>query len=189
MTIDIPKQIRGTKVIVRKVETLIPHARNARTHNDAQVALIAGSIREFGFASPVITDGDNGILAGHGRVLAARKLGLEEVPTIDLAHLSEAQKKAFLLADNRIGEKGGGTDDEMLASLLGELKIDEGFDLSILGYDEGDIRRLLHEDDPHPAPPDDFASFDEGINTEHQCPSCGYRWSGGTGAKPAQDDE
>ena len=79
----------------RPLASLIPYARNARTHSEAQVALIAGSIREYGFTNPVLVDGDNGIIAGHGRVLAARKLGLASVPVIELAHLSETQRKAL----------------------------------------------------------------------------------------------
>ena len=91
----------------RPIASLIPYARNARTHSEAQVALIAGSIREFGFTNPVLVDGENGIIAGHGRVLAARKLGLASVPVIELGHLSEAQKRAYILADNRLAEQAG----------------------------------------------------------------------------------
>src|SRR5258707_8858943 len=82
--------------------SLIPYARNARTHSEAQVAQIAASIREFGFTNPVLTDGERGVIAGHGRLLAARKLGMAEVPCIELAHLSPAQKRAYVLADNRL---------------------------------------------------------------------------------------
>ncbi|MFC4669420.1 ParB/Srx family N-terminal domain-containing protein, partial [Seohaeicola nanhaiensis] len=99
---------------------LIPYANNARTHSEAQVAQIAGSIREFGFNNPVLVDGENGIIAGHGRVLAARKLGLAEVPVIELAHLSEAQKRAYILADNRLAEAAG-WDRDLLALELGDL--------------------------------------------------------------------
>jgi ParB-like chromosome segregation protein Spo0J len=86
----------------RLVEALIPYARNARTHLEAQVALTAGSIREYGFTNPVLVVGENGIIAGHGRIMAARKLGLAQVPVIELAHLSETQKRAYILACNRI---------------------------------------------------------------------------------------
>src|ERR687896_1147258 len=91
----------------RPLGELIPYARNPRTHSDAQVAQIAGSIREFGWTNPVLVDGANGIIAGHGRVMAARKLGLTRVPVIELAHLSEAQKKALILADNKLAERAG----------------------------------------------------------------------------------
>ncbi|MFC4669432.1 ParB/Srx family N-terminal domain-containing protein, partial [Seohaeicola nanhaiensis] len=99
---------------------LIPYANNARTHSETQVAQIPGSIREFGFNNPVLVDGENGIIAGHGRVLAARKLGLAEVPVIELRHLSEAQKRAYILADNRLAEAAG-WDRDLLALELGDL--------------------------------------------------------------------
>ena len=102
----------------RPIAALIPYARNARTHSEAQVALIAGSIREYGFTNPVLVDGENGIIAGHGRVLAARKLGLASVPVIELAHLSESQKRAYVLADNRLAEQAG-WDSELLALEVG----------------------------------------------------------------------
>src|ERR1700710_1229309 len=85
----------------RPLDRLIPYARNARTHSDAQVAEIAASIREFGFTNPILVDGANGVIAGHGRLLAARKLGLGSVPVIELAGLSEPQKRAYVLADNK----------------------------------------------------------------------------------------
>ena len=91
----------------RPVEALIPYARNARTHSEAQVALIAGSIREFGFNNPVLVDDESGVIAGHGRLLAARQLGMTQVPVIELGHLSEAQRRAFILADNRLAEQAG----------------------------------------------------------------------------------
>ena len=91
----------------RPATALIPYARNARTHSDAQVAEIAASIREFGFTNPILVDGDNGIIAGHGRLLAARKLGLAEVPVIELAGLSEAQKRAYVIADNKLALNAG----------------------------------------------------------------------------------
>ena len=109
----------GARAIERRpVDALIPYAQNARTHSDAQVALIAGSIREFGFNNPVLVDGASGIIAGHGRVLAARKLGLAEVPVIELGHLSAAQKRAYILADNRLAEQAG-WDRELLGAGAG----------------------------------------------------------------------
>ena len=94
-------------ITYRPTGDLIPYARNARTHSEAQVALIPGSIREYGFTNPVLVDGENGIIAGHGRVLAARKLGMSQVPVIELAHLSEAQRRAYILADNRLALQAG----------------------------------------------------------------------------------
>ena len=116
-------------------DKLIPYARNAKKHDEAQVSLIAGSIRQFGFNNPILIAEDNGIVAGHGRVLAAMKLGMAEVPCIRLSHLDENQRRAYILADNRLAELGGGWDLDMLAAemdALGELNIDVGE----LGFDE-----------------------------------------------------
>jgi hypothetical protein len=117
--------------VTRRVTDLIPYARNARTHSDAQVAQIAASIKEFGFTNPVLTHG-NDILAGHGRVLAARKLGMATVPTIDLSHLTKTQARAYILADNQLSLNAG-WEAEMLALELAELNAD-GFDLDLLGF-------------------------------------------------------
>lgn len=123
------------------VADLVPFARNARTHSEAQVALIAGSIREFGFNNPVLVDADSGIIAGHGRVLAARKLGLERVPVIALSHLSEAQKRAYVLADNRLAEQAG-WDRELLGLELADLS-DLGIDLGDIGFEGAELDALL----------------------------------------------
>ena len=120
------------------VEKLIPYARNAKKHDAAQVSKLAGSIREFGFNNPVLIDAENGIIAGHGRVMAAQKLELKEVPCIRLGHLTENQRKAYILADNRLSEIGGGWDEEMLKAELESLGMDEtwmDFDM-VLGSSE-----------------------------------------------------
>ena len=132
----------------RPIASLIPYARNARTHSEAQVALIAGSIREYGFTNPVLVDGDNGIIAGHGRVLAARKLGLASVPVIELAHLSESQRRAYILADNRLAEAAG-WDKEMLALEAADLS-ELGVDLATLGFEAAEIDALLNAGAPDP---------------------------------------
>src|SRR3954469_7719969 len=123
------------------LDRLIPHARNARTHSEAQVAQIAGSIAEFGFVNPVLVGDDGVIVAGHGRVLAARKLGLTEAPVIALAHLSPTQRRALMIADNQITINAG-WNDEMLAAELATLR-NEDVDLGLLGFDEAEIDRLL----------------------------------------------
>jgi ParB-like chromosome segregation protein Spo0J len=125
--------MRELKIERRPVDALVPYVRNARTHSDAQVAQIAGSIREFGWTNPVLVDGQNGIIAGHGRILAARKLGLAEVPVIELADLSEAQRRAYVLADNKLAEAAG-WDDELLRLELGALT-EEGFDITLAGFE------------------------------------------------------
>jgi DNA modification methylase len=125
----------------RPLAGLIPYCNNARTHSDAQVAQIAASMVEYGWTNPVLVDGDNGVVAGHGRVLAARKLGLHEVPVIELAHLSPTQKRAYILADNRLALSAG-WDDEMLALELTALQ-DDDFDLSLTGFDPDELAELL----------------------------------------------
>jgi DNA modification methylase len=128
----------------RKVEALIPYARNPRTHNDEQVAKIAASIVEYGWTNPVLVDGDNGIIAGHGRLAAAHKLGLTEVPVIELAHLSPTQKRAYVISDNRLALDAG-WDDAMLALELAELS-EAGFDLALTGFEDAEIEALLVDD-------------------------------------------
>jgi DNA modification methylase len=123
-----------------RVADLIPYARNSRTHSAEQIGKIAASIREFGFLNPVIVDGANGIIAGHGRILAAQKLGLEDVPTIEASHLSEAQRRAYIIADNRLALDAG-WDDEMLRVELQDLQA-TGFDLALTGFDLSEIAAL-----------------------------------------------
>ena len=133
--------------------SLIPYARNARTHSPAQVDKIAASIHEFGFLNPIITDGQNGILAGHGRVMAAQKLGLDTLPTIDAAHLTEAQRRAYVLADNRTALDAG-WDNDLLKIELQDLEA-EGFDLSLTGFDIGEIAALTLDETEGLTDPDD----------------------------------
>ena len=125
------------------VADLIPYARNARTHSDAQVAQIAASIREFGFTNPILVDAERGVIAGHGRLLAARKLGMTEVPTLELGHLTPAQRRAYVLADNRLALSAG-WDEDLLRIELGELQAD-GFDLALTGFDLDEIAAFLAE--------------------------------------------
>ena len=124
---------------------LLPYARNARIHDDGQVTKIAGSMAEFGWTVPVLVAGSGEIIAGHGRVLAARKLGLEAVPVIVLDHLTPAQRQAYRIADNRLTELGG-WDEALLAGELKEL-VAENFDLSLIGFEDGELDRLLALDE------------------------------------------
>jgi len=133
------------------LDRLAPYARNARTHSDEQVAQIAASIAEFGFNNPVLVDERGEIIAGHGRILAARKLGLKTAPVIVLAHLTEAQKRAFRIADNRIAENAG-WDEAMLREELAALREAE-FELDLVGFDLDEIERLLAG--PETMAPDD----------------------------------
>ena len=123
------------------VGELIPYASNSRTHSEEQVAQIAASIREFGFTNPILTDGKNGIIAGHGRLEAARLLGINEVPTIELAYLTPAQRKAYIIADNKLALNAGWDIETLQAELEGLQELD--FDLSLLGFDESELAGLL----------------------------------------------
>ena len=127
------------------IEKIIPWARNPRTHSDAQIAQIAASIAEFGFNNPILVDTKAGIIAGHGRLLAARKLGLTEVPVIVLDHLNEAQKRAYIIADNQLALNAG-WDDDLLRSELAALQ-QEFFNLDLIGFDDRDLSRLLADQD------------------------------------------
>ena len=123
------------------IAALIPYVRNSRTHSDAQVAQIAASIREFGFTNPVLLDEANGIIAGHGRVLAARKLGMQDVPAIRLAHLTEAQKRAYVIADNKLALNAG-WDEELLRLELKDLQ-DLNFDVALTGFSTEELDALM----------------------------------------------
>jgi DNA modification methylase len=129
------------QIVQRKIEDLIPYVKNSRTHSEDQIAQIAASIKEFGWTNPILIDGDNGIIAGHGRVMAARKLKYKQVPTIELKDLTETQKKAYIIADNRLALNAG-WDNEMLTIELNDLLAD-GFALDILGFDSKELSALL----------------------------------------------
>lgn len=137
----------------RPVDSLVPYINNARTHSDDQVAQIAASIREFGWTNPILVDGERGLIAGHGRLKAARVLGLTQVPVIELAHLSAAQKRAYVLADNRLAENAG-WDKELLALELSELQTSE-FDLGLLGFSDDELDDLLNSGDKEGLTDDD----------------------------------
>lgn len=136
-----PSTWPADKVERRQVSSLLPYARNARTHSEAQVAQIAASITEWGWTVPVLIDEAGTIIAGHGRILAAQKLGLADVPVMVAAGWSDAKKRAYVLADNKLAMNAG-WDDELLALELGELK-DEGFDLDLIGFGDDELAKLL----------------------------------------------
>jgi DNA modification methylase len=149
------------QIIEKSVTELIPYVKNSRTHSDEQVAQIAASIKEFGWTNPILIDGDNGIIAGHGRLMAARKLGYEVVPTIELKDLTETQKKAYIIADNKLALNAG-WDNELLTIELSELLAD-GFALELLGFNPDELNALLEpeivegltDEDAVPEIPDD----------------------------------
>jgi DNA modification methylase len=146
------------KILQVSIDKLIPYVNNSRTHSDEQIAQVAASIKEFGFTNPVLTDGDHGIIAGHGRVLAARKLGMNQVPCIELSHLTKNQRKAYIIADNKLALNSG-WDDELLKIELDELDTD-GFDISLTGFTPEELDALivtevegLTDEDAVPEPP------------------------------------
>ena len=125
------------KIVQKTLDSLIPYINNSRTHSDEQVAQIAASIKEFGWTNPILIDGDNGIIAGHGRLMAARKLGHKEVPTIELKDLTETQKKAYIIADNKLALNAG-WDNELLMIELESILAD-GFELKLMGFDPSEL--------------------------------------------------
>ena len=131
----------ASKVELRKVSELVPYARNSRTHSDEQVSQLAASIREWGWTVPILVDEEGGLIAGHGRIMAAKKLGIAEVPAMVAQGWSEAQKRAYVLADNKLAENAG-WDRDMLKIELGDLTAFE-FDLDLTGFGEGEIADLL----------------------------------------------
>src|SRR5512144_2210695 len=138
------------RIEVWPIDRLVPYAKNARTHSDAQVAQIAASIAEFGFNAPILVDSNAGIIAGHGRLLAARKLGLAVVPVVVLDHLSETQRRAYIIADNKLALNAG-WDDAVLADELREIQAD-GLDLALVGFSDDELDSLLAEGgEPEPA--------------------------------------
>lgn len=126
------------------INDLIPYIRNARTHSESQIAQIAASIKEFGFLSPILIAEDNTILAGHGRLAAARKLGLKQVPCVKESHLTETQRRAYIIADNKLSLNAG-WDEDMLAIELSELQ-GADFDLDLLGFDESELVSIFEDD-------------------------------------------
>ncbi len=147
-----------TTAMARRIEIwptdrLVPYAKNARTHSDAQVAQIAASIAEFGFNAPILVDSNAGIIAGHGRLLAARKLNLGEVPVVVLDHLTETQRRAYIIADNKLALNAG-WDEKILAAELRDLESD-GVDLALVGFSDDELEDLLAGDEPQSAPDDE----------------------------------
>lgn len=133
------------ELIYKPIDEIIPYAKNSRTHSKSQVAQIAASIKEFGFTNPILIDPEGSIIAGHGRLEAARVLDLDKVPTICLADLTDEQKRAYVIADNKLALNAG-WDVEMLKLELETLR-DEGFDLSVVGFDEKELSTIFEEDE------------------------------------------
>ncbi|MBT5122887.1 MAG: ParB N-terminal domain-containing protein [Euryarchaeota archaeon] len=157
----------------RSTGELIPYINNSRTHSDQQVQQVASSIKEFGFTNPILIDEGNGIIAGHGRLMAAQLLGLDEVPTIKLEGLTEAQRKAYVIADNQLALNAGWDLDTLKLEVdrLGELD----FDISLLGFDEDLLAELINTMEPNfdPASEEEQGQLDELDPKWIDCPHCG----------------
>ncbi len=162
------------KVERRKVKDLVPYARNARTHSDEQVAQIAASIREWGWTVPVLVDEAGGIIAGHGRIMAAQRLGIEEVPTMTAAGWTEAQKRAYIIADNKLAINAGWEMDTLKVELQ---EIDGvGFDLTLTGFGLEEMTALFDEPDFAPGTEDDQGRLDQLAPKMVKCPNCGEQF-------------
>lgn len=131
------------EVVYKKASDLIPYVNNSRTHSDEQITQVASSIKEFGFTNPILIDEDGGVIAGHGRLMASKKLGLDEVPTITLAGLTEAQKKAYVIADNQLALNAG-WDSEKLSIELDDLK-SLNYNIDIIGFNDKEIDKFLND--------------------------------------------
>lgn len=152
------------------IDKLIPYAKNSRTHSDEQIAQIAASIKEWGFTTAVLVDEDGGIIAGHGRVLAARKLGIKTLPVMVAKGWTDAQKRAYVIADNKLALNAG-WDNELLALELGELS-DLGFDLELTGFKPEEIK-TLELPDFEPGTEEDQGKLDQLDPKWIACPHCG----------------
>ncbi len=159
------------KVERKPIASLIPYARNARTHSDEQVAQIAASIREWGWTVPVLVDDAGGIIAGHCRVLAADKLGLADVPCMTATDWTDAQKRAYALADNRLSLSAGWDDDLLALELKG--LAEWGFDLPLTGFNETEIAEAVNGVNFEPGTEDDQGRLDQLEPKMVECPHCG----------------
>jgi ParB family chromosome partitioning protein len=154
------------EITYREASLLVPYDKNAKIHEEDQIDQIAASIKEFGFTNPILLDGDNGVIAGHGRLRAAQKMGMEQVPTVELSHLSEAQKRAYILADNRLAEVNTSWDFDLVSIELNALQAD-GFEIELTGFDDGFLIEDVPETDFPSLNSDDREPFQQMAFTVH----------------------
>ena len=162
------------KVERRPISELIPYARNSRTHSDAQVAQIAASIREWGWTMPILVDEDGNVIAGHGRIMAAQKLGIADVPCMTATGWSEAKRRAYVIADNKLALNAG-WDDNVLKLELQDVDA-LGFDLTLTGFDVAELANLFDEPDFAPGTEGDQGKLDELAPKMVTCPHCHAEW-------------
>src|SRR6056297_28684 len=159
----------------RTIDSLVPYARNARTHSDEQVAQIAASIREWGWTVPILADEDGTIIAGHGRIMAAQKLGLKDVPVMVADGWSEAQKRAYVIADNKLALNAE-WDIDLLAAEIQDVD-DSDIDLALLGFDGTELDLLMFDGNFEPGTEDDQGRLDELAPQMVNCPECGHKFN------------
>lgn len=157
------------------INKIIPYVDNPRVHSDIQIEQISKSIKEFGFTVPILIDENKNVIAGHGRLDASKSLQLKEVPTITISNLTDQQKKAYIIADNQLTLNSNWNED-LLKSQLSFLT-ENNFDLNLLGFEDAQLDNYFKEIEEIDLT-DDFKEFDEEIETQHQCPKCGFKWSG-----------
>ena len=162
------------KVERRPISELIPYARNSRTHSDAQVAQIAASIREWGWTMPILVDEDGNVIAGHGRIMAAQKLGIADVPCMTATGWSEAKRRAYVIADNKLALNAGWDDDVLKLELQDVDTL--GFDLTLTGVDVAELANLFDEPDFAPGTEGDQGKLDELAPKMVTCPHCQAEW-------------
>jgi len=166
----------AAQVELRAVETLQPYARNARTHSTTQIERLVASIKQWGFTVPVLCDETGEMIAGHARLAAALAMGLKRVPVMVARGWTEPQKRAYVIADNRLAESAS-WDFNVLAEELHDLRVLD-VDMMAVGFSEAELNDLLGDAKDKTAP-DGFNEYDENIETDHRCPRCGFEWSGG----------
>jgi ParB-like chromosome segregation protein Spo0J len=162
------------KIERRSIEKLIPYARNSRTHSDAQVAQIAASIKEWGWTMPILVDEQGGIIAGHGRVLAARSLGHKDVPVVIASGWSETKKRAYVIADNKLALNAG-WDSDMLLIEIEELK-KSNFEMELLGFNAEDLEKIISDNNFEPGTEEDQGKLDQLEPKWIDCPHCGKKF-------------
>lgn len=179
------------QITPRSISELIPYVNNARTHSDEQVAMIAASLREFGWTNPILIDSEGGVIAGHGRLLAARKIlevgasipdwpNTSEVPVLELSHMTEQQKRAYVIADNKLAERAG-WNIELLSLELSQLT-DMGFNMDVLGFDTVDLESLIGAsnfsiDSTEPSTSSSVEIDTDQFEMGHRCPRCGFEFN------------
>ena len=180
----------AASVEMMPLDRLVPYARNSRTHSDEQVAQIAASINEWGWTIPVLVDEAGMLIAGHGRIMAARKLGLKEVPAMTATGWTEAQKKAYVIADNKLALNAGWDLDALKVELadLGEL----GFDVGLTGFGGDELSELMYPEDQVEAEAPDSSSKEIDVDDYvmgHICPKCGFEFDSSGHDKPEETDD